>query len=142
MNIQSPATEPWPPILVADDEETDRFIWQLACERAPLPHPLILAQDGQEAVDILATQPRPAMLVLDLKMPRMDGFDVLAWLAAREQFKGLPVFIFSSSSDENDIRKAKQMGAWEYFVKPHELGEWVKIIRTLPERSQIHHNHG
>ncbi len=126
-----------PPILIADDEATDRMIWELALERAALPNPAIIVRDGQEAVDYLAGHALPWMLLLDLKMPRMDGFDVLVWLAARKDFRKLPVFVFSSSSDDNDIEMARQLGAWEYFVKPHQLSDLVQIIKGLPGRCGI-----
>jgi CheY-like chemotaxis protein len=121
-----------PPLLIAEDEASDRMIWELALERAALPNPVVIVRDGQEAVDYLASHAHPCMLLLDLKMPRMDGFDVLAWLAARKDFGKLPVIIFSSSPDNNDIQKARELGAWDYFVKPHQLSELVRIVKTLP----------
>ncbi|HTV62341.1 MAG TPA: response regulator [Verrucomicrobiae bacterium] len=126
-----------PPILIAEDEATDRMIWELALERAALPNPAVIVRDGQEAVDYLAGHALPCMLLLDLKMPRMDGFDVLDWMAARKGFEKLPVFIFSSSPADNDIKKARQLGAWDYFVKPHQLFELVRIVKGLPSRCMV-----
>lgn len=131
------------PILAAEDEETDRFILQLAFDHAKLPHALVTVRDGKQCVDYLdgiapysdrALHPLPALLILDLKMPLMDGFEVLTWLAGRADFKNLPVIVLSSSSDDSDIQKARQLGARDYFVKPHSLDELVKIIRGLNER--------
>ena len=131
------------PILAAEDEENDRFILNLAFERAGLANPLVTVCDGQEAVDYLAgsaryadrsMHPLPALLVLDLKMPRMSGFDVLAWLSTRPELKYLPAVVLSSSSDDSDIQKARQLGAREYFVKPHTLADFVKILQTLHAR--------
>jgi len=131
------------PILVAEDEENDVFILRLAFERARLTTPLVAVGDGQEAVDYLAgngsfanrgTHLLPSLLILDLKMPRMTGFDVLKWLSARPEFKDLPVVILSSSSDDSDLRRAKEAGAREYFVKPHNLSELVKIVQALHAR--------
>jgi CheY-like chemotaxis protein len=132
-----------PPILAADDEEADRFILKLAFEKAKLPHPAITVRDGKEVVDYLSGQapftdralhPLPALLLLDLKMPRMDGFEVLAWLATQPDFKDLPVVVLSSSSDDSDIQKAQQLGARDYFIKPHALSEWANILRGLQSR--------
>ena len=131
------------PILVADDEESDRLILNIAFEAAKLPNPLAVVHDGQEAVDYLAglppytdraVHPLPALLLLDLKMPRMDGFDVLTWLSTRPDFRNLPVVIFSSSPGDDDIKKARQLGAHDYFVKPHSLAEWVNILHELHTR--------
>lgn len=132
-----------PRVLAAEDEETDAFILRLAFEKAGVANPLTIVRDGQEAVDYLAgaapyddraVHPLPALLTLDLKMPRMNGFDVLGWLRTRPEFKNLPVFVISSSSDEADIERARQLGARDYFVKPHRLDDFAAIIRTLQTR--------
>jgi CheY-like chemotaxis protein len=132
-----------PPILAADDEETDRFILKLAVKTANLPHPLVTVCDGKECVDYLsgiapyadrALYPLPALLLLDLKMPNFDGFEVLAWLAARPEFKDLPVVVLSSSSPDSDIKKARQLGAHDYFVKPHAVSDFVKVLHSLQDR--------
>lgn len=131
------------PVLAAEDEETDAFILRLAFERARMPNPLVVVPDGRAAVDYLSgsgqyadrTQyPFPALLLLDLKMPRMTGFDVLAWLATRPEFQELPVVVLSSSSDESDVQKSRQMGARDYFVKPHALSDFLQIIECLRAR--------
>jgi CheY-like chemotaxis protein len=128
------------PILAAEDEESDRMILELAFQRAKVPRPIVLVRDGQEAVDYLggkgvfanrSAHPLPALIVLDLKMPRMSGFDVLAWLMTQPQFKGLPAVVLSSSADESDMKKARQLGAREYFVKPHSLDELMKIALQM-----------
>jgi CheY-like chemotaxis protein len=131
------------PILAAEDEETDRFILNLAFGRAKLPHPLVTVCDGKECVDYLSgagafadrmIHPLPALLLLDLKMPQMDGFEVLAWLATRTDLKDLPAVVLSSSSSEADIQKACALGARDYLVKPHALPELVKILHHLQSR--------
>jgi CheY-like chemotaxis protein len=131
------------PILAAEDEESDRMILELAFQRAKLPHPLVIVRDGQEAVDYLcgrgiyadrSAHPLPALLVFDLKMPRMSGFDVLAWVAMQPAFKEIPAVVLSSSADESDMKKARQMGAREYFVKPHSLDELMKITHQMQSR--------
>jgi len=128
------------PILAAEDEESDRLILELVFQQTSLPQPLVIVRDGQEAVDYLSgtgrfvdrsTYPLPALLILDLKMPRMNGFDVLAWLAAQPQLKALPAVVLSSSSDDSDIRKARELGAREYFVKPHNLADLIKIVQQM-----------
>jgi CheY-like chemotaxis protein len=131
------------PILAAEDEESDRIILDLASIKARLRHPLFIVRDGQEAVDYLRGHgryadrvfyPLPALVVLDLKMPRMNGFDVLAWIATRSDFKGLPAVVLSSSSDESDIKKARQLGARDYFIKPHAISDLIGILNSLQNR--------
>ncbi len=122
---------PLHPILIADDEPTDQLIWKLAFERAALNHPLTFVSNGQEVLDYLAAHGPPRMLLLDLKMPRLDGFDVLTFLATNREFRRLPVYVFSSSSHDDDMQKARNLGARDYFVKPHSLDEWVKILHNL-----------
>ena len=128
------------PILAAEDEESDRLILELVYQRANLPPPLVIVRDGQEAVDYLSgtgrfadrsVYPLPGLLLLDLKMPRMNGFDVLSWLETQPQFKALPAVVLSSSSDDSDIKKARQLGAREYFVKPHKFDDLVKIVHQI-----------
>jgi CheY-like chemotaxis protein len=131
------------PILAAEDEESDRIILEFAFQKAKLSLPLVIVRDGQEAVDYLCgkgrfadrfAHPLPALVVLDLKMPRMNGFDVLAWLSMQTEFKELPAVVLSSSSDESDMKKARQFGAREYFVKPHSLEDFVKIADQIHAR--------
>ena len=131
------------PVLAAEDEESDAMILQLAFKRAGLVTPLVIVRDGQEAVDYLTGQggyadrtahPLPALLLLDLKMPRMTGIEVLIWLNERPEFNGLPAVVLSSSPDQSDISRARAAGADEYFVKPHGLGQMVGIIEILRDR--------
>jgi CheY-like chemotaxis protein len=127
-------------VLAVEDEESDAMILRLAFKKAQSPHPLVVVGDGQEAVDYLIGEgrygdrslyPLPALILLDLKMPRMSGFDVLAWLAAHADFKNLPAVVLSSSADESDVQKARQMGARDYIVKPHVLEKLEHIVRQL-----------
>jgi CheY-like chemotaxis protein len=131
------------PVLAAEDEESDAMILRLAFQKLRSLHPLILVRDGQEAVDYLSGKgdlsdrsvyPLPALIVVDLKMPRMNGTDVLGWLAMRPEFKDIPAVVLSSSGDESDIRKARQLGARGYFVKPHAFDDLKNILRQIEAR--------
>lgn len=130
-------------ILVADDEEGDIMLLQLALRKAGVKSDLLVARDGREAVDYLAgsqlpgrnhVPARPGLFLLDLKMPCMSGFDVLEWLASRPEFKDLPVVVLSSSSNEEDIQKARQMGAREYLVKPSGLQALTRLVQDVHAR--------
>jgi CheY-like chemotaxis protein len=127
-------------VLAAEDEESDRLILQHVFKRAGVTCPIILVRDGSEVVDYLsghepyadrAVHPLPRLLLLDLKMPRMSGFDVLAWLETRPEFHGIPAVVLSSSCDESDISTARDMGARDFLSKPHDLHDFIKIIEVL-----------
>lgn len=130
-------------VLAADDEATDRLILKLAFERAEITAPLVIVEDGQEVIDYLTGKPPyadrekfplPGLLLLDLKMPRLTGFDVLEWLALNREFRSLPAVVFSSSSHESDIQKARLLGAKDYVVKTPSLGTLAATLQTISDR--------
>jgi CheY-like chemotaxis protein len=128
-----------PCVLVAEDEETDVFIMQQALRKSGLQLRLRIVRDGEEAVNYLTcfdrTQnPLPRLLVLDLKMPRMTGFDVLVWLAGKPEFADLPRVVLSSSGHESDVARARELGALDYHIKPNSLPELVELLRQLHAR--------
>ena len=131
-------SERW--VLLAEDDSNDVLLLQLAFREAGLRNPICVVNDGQEAIDYLSGEgkfadrnqyPFPALLILDLKMPRKTGFDVLDWTRGQEKFKCLPVIILTASSQEEDIKRAYVMGANSYLVKPvsiHSLTEMIKLV--------------
>jgi CheY-like chemotaxis protein len=128
------------PVLAAEDDEGDAMLLRLAFQRAEIPQRLIVVHDGQDAIDYLSgnppysdrsVYPQPALLLLDLKMPRLNGFDVLGWWAARPELRDLPVVVLSSSSHETDIDRARKMGAREYIVKPHGFSQLTQLMQEL-----------
>lgn len=130
-------------ILSAEDEETDAYILRLAFETAEVSNPMVIVRDGQEIVDYLegagsyrdrVAHPIPRLITLDLKMPRMTGFDVLTWLRSHPEHKDIPVVVISSSSEDKDIARARSLGARDYFVKPHQLSDFVAIVREMQKR--------
>ncbi len=131
------------PVLIAEDDPNDIFLLRRAFQKAGVGHAVVEAHNGQEAIDYLsgdgpyadrAENPFPALLLLDLKMPLMDGFDVLAWLHTQPPRKKLPVVVLTSSNQEKDIQQARQMGADEYRVKPQQFEELVEIVKQVRDR--------
>jgi CheY-like chemotaxis protein len=127
------------PILVAEDEETDVMILRVAAQKAGLPNPLVFTRDGAETIDYLkkeAPEPghTPRLIIVDLKMPGLTGFDVLEWLCTRPDLRQIPAVVLTSSSHEDDIAKAHRLGAREYHVKPHSLPELTTLLEGLAER--------
>jgi CheY-like chemotaxis protein len=119
-------------ILVAEDDTSDAFFFQRAFKRAGLPVSLHFVRDGQEALDYLrgkgqfadrTAHPLPQLLLLDLKMPRLGGFDVLGWVRKQPELRRLQVIIFSGSDEPEDIKRAEKLGANSYLVKPHSIEE-------------------
>jgi CheY-like chemotaxis protein len=130
-------------ILLAEDEETDVILFRLALKTAGLLYPLAVVGDGQEAIDYLSgeppysdrgSSPLPALVVLDLKMPRMTGFDVLSWLGTQSHLRQIPAVVLSSSSYPEDIHRARNLGAREFYIKPHTVPELAKLLQTATER--------
>src|SRR6266478_3381503 len=126
-------------VLVADDDENDVLLLRRAFQKAGLSHTIIHVKDGQEAIDYLSgvgadVKPPPSLLVLDLKMPRLDGFDVLEWLQSRQEQLPVPVVVFSSSALPMDKEKAETLGAHDYLVKPDNLDSWILVAKRLHEQ--------
>jgi CheY-like chemotaxis protein len=128
-----------PSILLAEDEESDVMMFQLALKRGGMSFPVIITRDGQEAVDYLSGRqpyqdrtayPLPSLIILDLKMPRLSGFDVLSWLNSSPDIKQIPAVVLSSSSYAQDIHHATQLGAREYYIKPHSVTELSRLLQT------------
>ncbi len=124
-------------ILVAEDDTTDAFFLQRAFNRAGIPLTLHFVQDGQEVIDYLQGQgrfadrsanPVPQLLLLDLHMPRRDGFEVLSWIRHEPEYQALQVVIFSSSSLKRDVERARALGANSYLVKPHSIQELMELV--------------
>lgn len=124
-------------ILVAEDDSTDAYFFQRAFNRADIPVTLHFVRDGKEVLDYLqgegqfadrAAHPLPQLLLLDLKMPRLDGFEVLEWVQKQPDFSGLQLVIFSSSDEPKDINRAYGLGANWYLVKPHSMEELNALV--------------
>src|SRR6266853_4945715 len=117
-------------VLVADDDENDVLLLRRAFQKAGLSHTIVRVKDGEEVINYLAAvgangKPSPNLVLLDLKMPRLDGFDVLEWLRNRPERLAVPVVVFSSSVLPKDKEKAETLGALEYLVKPDNFDSWI-----------------
>jgi len=131
------------PILVVDDSKDYVFLLCRAFKRAGLQHSLIHVSDGEEAVDYLtgenrfsdrARYPLPNLMLLDVKMPRLNGFDVLHWLVTRTDLKKLRVIMFSSSFEREDVEKAKVLGATDYLTKPTGSEGFDQVVQTIASK--------
>jgi len=129
-------------VLVAEDDPTDAFFLERTFSKMGVPVSLHFVRDGQEVVDYLRGElsfadrrahPMPDLLLLDLKMPRLDGFDVLNWLRQQPILKRLPVIIFTSSGESQDINRAYDLGANSYLVKPHAVDDLVGLVERFKD---------
>jgi len=124
-------------ILHVEDDENDAILFQKACERAGLPVQTYRVNAADEAKAYLTGEgiyadrvqfPLPQIVVLDLKLPRMDGFEFLKWLRHTEVFASLPVLVFTASISREDKSRALAEGASSYFVKPASFDALVKMV--------------
>jgi CheY-like chemotaxis protein len=129
-----------PPILLVEDDENDILLFQRAVRDAAIRNPLAIARDGQEAIEYLDGQgqfanrtrfPLPCLIILDIKMPRKTGLEVLEWLANKESLRVLPVIMFSSSPRAEDIADAYRLGANAFIVKPSSLERRAELARVI-----------
>lgn len=125
-------------VLVAEDDDDHRFLTMRALERVPdVSLQVDGVRDGEEALDFVygrgayAGQRRPDLLVLDLKMPRLDGLGVLAQLKGDPETASMPIVVLSSSDDERDVAAAYLRGTNAYMAKPTSAGGFSAHIESL-----------
>jgi two-component system, response regulator len=130
-------------ILVAEDNDDDFVLLRCAFESAGLPHRLIGATDGLDAINYLFADnpytnrsafPFPDLMLLDLQMPIVDGFEVLATVKGRTQFRCLPIVVLSSVDDPLIIQQALNLGATDFLIKPVTTDERIMMARGLHSR--------
>ena len=135
-----------PIILLAEDREDDVIIVRKALLQAFIDNPLQVVRDGVEALSYLegagkfgdrSEFPLPGLLLIDLKMPRKDGFEVLQWVRSQPHFCKLPVIILTSSEELRDMKKAYQLGANSFLVKPLNFKEARGIGKFFQATSPV-----
>jgi CheY-like chemotaxis protein len=119
------------PILIVEDNEMDLELTMLAFKKRQLINPLQIARDGQEALDWIARwengEPKPAVILLDLKLPIYNGLEVLQKLKTHEIYRTIPVVVLTSSREDRDIQAAYQLGANSYIVKPVNFDKFMDV---------------
>jgi two-component system, response regulator len=126
-------------ILLAEDSPADAEMAVDALRDARLANPIVHVEDGVEAMDYLLRRGAyadredglPAVLLLDIKMPRMDGLEVLKLVRGDEVLKRLPVVILSSSREESDLARSWDLGVNAYVVKPVDVDQFFTAVKTL-----------
>lgn len=125
-------------ILLVEDNPDDVELTKLAFEESKLCNEMVVARDGQEALDYLfgcggdsCGEPMPSLVLLDLKLPKIDGMEVLRRLRDDPRTKCLPVIILTSSREDEDIVRSYSLGANAYVRKPVDFNEFVAAARAL-----------
>ena len=125
-----------PVILIAEDNSDDTFLIRRTLENAGVPYPLQFVRDGEEAISYLkgegqyskrADHPLPDLVLLDLKLPRKDGFEVLQWMRQQPELKHVRVVVLTSSDDPGDVNAAYSLGADSYLVKPLDFENFLEL---------------
>ena len=123
------------PILLVEDNPMDVDLTQRAFIRHNLANPLEVARDGQEALDLIAKwkagKPLPTLILLDLKLPKVSGLEVLRAIRAYPDFRIVPIVILTSSAEDHDIHEAYSLGANSYIVKPVDFDSFIEVARQI-----------
>lgn len=122
-------------ILHVEDNPDDVMLMNLAFTRAGVPARLQVVNDGDQAIAALQNGAMsgggPVCVLLDVKLPRVSGLDVLAWIRNQPQLKRIPVILLTSSGQTADINRAYDLGANSFLVKPPDLESLTELVKTL-----------
>jgi DNA-binding response OmpR family regulator len=126
-------------ILIVEDDAKDVELTLMALEEYKLTNDVVVTRDGQEALDYLYcrgqfhTRPgeNPAVILLDLKLPKVDGLEVLKQIRSDERLEMTPVVVLTSSREEKDMVKSYKLGVNAYVVKPVDFHEFVNAVKEL-----------
>ncbi len=143
MTAEAPAAPPASAalaLLYVEDEENDVLFMRRALARAGATCEMRSVGDGEAAIAYLgalppyAEAPRPRLVLLDLNLPGLSGFEVLAWCRAQPALRDLPIVVISSSGRPEDREKARQLGADDYFLKPTSTAHLADIAQAVRRR--------
>jgi CheY-like chemotaxis protein len=120
-------------ILLIEDNADDVELTRLALRETDLPTRMVVARDGAEALEALLGEGaiRPQLVLLDLKLPKLDGLDVLRRVRADERTRNLPVVVLSSSLEDEDLARCYALGANSYVRKPVDFARFVDVVNRL-----------
>ena len=126
-------------ILMAEDNHDDVMITQRAWKKGQIINPLYIVNNGEEAIEFLYKKgsytdaPTPSLMLLDLKMPRMDGFEVLGKLKGDNRFRKIPIIVLTTSDRGKDIERAYDLGCNSYICKPMNFENFIKVVIEIQQ---------
>ena len=122
-------------ILLVEDNPMDVDLTKRAFARRKLINPLVVARDGEEALGQLTQweqgAPQPVVILLDLKLPKVSGLEVLRRLKSHPRFRSIPVVVLTTSSEDADVRTAYDQGANSYIIKPVNFENFLEVAAQL-----------
>jgi two-component system response regulator len=119
-------------ILLVEDNPDDERLTLRALRRGNLANPVVVARNGEEALrQVFGPDPLPCVVLLDLKLPKVDGLEVLRQIRASDRTRLLPVVMLTSSSEDRDIIESYSLGANSYVRKPVNIDEFTEAVRQL-----------
>ncbi len=123
------------PILLVEDNPLDVDLTLRAFRRRKLINPIEVARDGEEALAWLprweAGEEKPVVILLDLKMPKINGLEVLRQIKNHPEFKMIPVVVLTSSSEDRDVQEAYHLGVNSYIVKPVDFEKFMEVAEQI-----------
>ena len=129
------ASDPIRPILLIEDRSVDIDLTKRAFARRKLLNPINVARDGAEALALIdrweAGDPLPICILLDLKMPKVSGLEVLQRLKSHPKFSAIPVIVLTTSTEDRDIEEAYKLGCNSYIVKPVDFDKFMEVASTV-----------
>jgi CheY-like chemotaxis protein len=123
-----------PFVLMVDDDDDDCMLARHAFEACGAPGAFECVGDGMALLDYLSRSPLPALILLDINMPIMDGFEVLEEIKLIPAFQDIPIVVVTTSREEDDIDKSRRLGADAFFTKPSRYSDWVNMMKGLSDR--------
>src|SRR5690349_8172627 len=127
-------------ILLVEDREDDIVLIRRSFEAANIPNPLFVVRNGEDAIMYLSSEgkyanrdeyPLPDLVLLDLKLPGIDGFEILQWIRRQPNLRQLRVIVLTSSEQYRDINRAYELGANSFLIKPNEFEHFHEVSKLL-----------
>jgi CheY-like chemotaxis protein len=131
----APENDPIRPILLVDDRAVDIDLTRRAFAKRKLLNPIEVARDGEEAIAYFdrweAGEPLPICILLDLRMPKMNGLEVLRRLKSHPRFASIPVIMLTTSKEDSDVEEAYKLGCNSYIIKPVEFEKFIEVASNI-----------
>ncbi len=123
------------PILLVEDNPLDLDLTLRAFAQQKITNPILVARDGEEALAYIpkwdAGEPEPVVILLDLKLPKVSGLEVLEMIKSHPKYKTIPIVVLTSSDESSDVKKAYVLGVNSYIVKPVDFGKFIEVAKNI-----------